>query len=341
MSKHIFLSIVLVALLACQIQPTFGKQNDGRKGKNKDTKQPNGGGNKERKTKGKAKTNKAGLIFSFKETEKYLQEGDFFDGYVDEFAAIFLASTLEYLSTLVLGAASMSVFQTERKSIFPDDIAIAVKDDANLNKLLGGVSMRAVASVSYNKQKSDRKASAIRVGQKKLRESAQRNNRESKGLLMKKKIPKWSKKNEMKRPKSRFGPHSKSKSRKEPKSKSSKGSKSPKRSKSSKGSKSSKYYPEITVLYDFSHDIKRMAKHVDPDTPLSVAGLHVMIILVCSTFARIGRRAAEITNENNLFVLSVSEMKVAIIDVLPDDLAQMALIEGTEALERFHGQKLL
>ena len=92
------------------------------------------------KTGGKAtsKSAKAGLQFSVARIGRYLKEGKF-GTRVGAGAPVYLAAILEYLCAEILELAGNAARDNKKSRIIPRHIQLAVRNDEELNKLLGGV----------------------------------------------------------------------------------------------------------------------------------------------------------------------------------------------------------
>ena len=94
------------------------------------------------KTGGKAnsKSSKAGLQFPVARIGRYLKKG----GYATRVGAgapVYLAAVLEYLCAEILELAGNAARDNKKARIIPRHIQLAVRNDEELNKLLGGVTI--------------------------------------------------------------------------------------------------------------------------------------------------------------------------------------------------------
>ena len=94
------------------------------------------------KTAGKSnsKSSKAGLQFPVARIGRYLKKG----GYATRVGAgapVYLAAVLEYLCAEILELAGNAARDNKKARIIPRHIQLAVRNDEELNKLLGGVTI--------------------------------------------------------------------------------------------------------------------------------------------------------------------------------------------------------
>jgi histone H2A len=85
-------------------------------------------------------SSKAGLQFPVARVGRYLRKG----GYAKRTgvgAGVYLAAVLEYLCAEILELAGNAARDNKKTRIIPRHITLAVKNDEELNKLLGGVTI--------------------------------------------------------------------------------------------------------------------------------------------------------------------------------------------------------
>merc|ERR1719197_1315642 len=94
------------------------------------------------KTAGKSttKTAKAGLQFPVGRIGRYLKQGKYASR-MGAGAPVYLAAVLEYLCAEILELAGNAARDNKKSRIVPRHITLAVKNDEELNKLLGGVTI--------------------------------------------------------------------------------------------------------------------------------------------------------------------------------------------------------
>nr|XP_010924013.1 histone H2A-IV-like [Elaeis guineensis] len=90
--------------------------------------------------KGKSRSSKAGLIFSVGRISRFLKKGKYEDR-VSAGAPVFLAAVLEYLTSEVLDLAGCAARDNNRTRISPRHIQLAVRNDEELRRLLGTVTI--------------------------------------------------------------------------------------------------------------------------------------------------------------------------------------------------------
>ncbi len=107
---------------------------DGRKGK--------GGGRGKGKASGKSTTKsvKAGLQFPVGRIGRYLKKGKYATR-LGAGAPVYLCAVLEYLCAEILELAGNAARDNKKSRIIPRHIQLAVRNDEELNKLLGGVTI--------------------------------------------------------------------------------------------------------------------------------------------------------------------------------------------------------
>lgn len=102
-----------------------GKKTDAKKGKT--------GGSKNSK--------KAGLTFPVGRTRRLLKEGRYGSTGIRKGAPVYLAAVLEYLCAELLELAGNAARDNKKRRITPRFITLAIRNDEELNKLLGKVTV--------------------------------------------------------------------------------------------------------------------------------------------------------------------------------------------------------
>ena len=100
------------------------------------------GGRGKKKGKSTSRSAKAGLQFPVGRVARYLKKG----GYAKRVgggAPVYLAAVLEYLCAEILELAGNAARDNKKARIIPRHITLAVKNDEELNKLLGNVTIAA------------------------------------------------------------------------------------------------------------------------------------------------------------------------------------------------------
>ena len=87
-----------------------------------------------------SKSAKAGLQFPVARVGRYLKKGKYATR-VGAGAPVYLAAVLEYLSAEILELAGNASRDNKKKRIIPRHIQLAIRNDEELNKLLGGVTI--------------------------------------------------------------------------------------------------------------------------------------------------------------------------------------------------------
>ena len=88
------------------------------------------------------KSAKAGLQFPVGRVRRYLKNGKYATR-IGSGAPVYLAAVLEYLCAEILELAGNAARDNKKSRIIPRHITLAVKNDEELNKLLGGVTIAA------------------------------------------------------------------------------------------------------------------------------------------------------------------------------------------------------
>ena len=96
------------------------------------------------KTKGKSTTRsaKAGLQFPVGRIARYMRKMKMADR-LGGGAPVYMAAVLEYLAAEILELAGNAARDNKRSRIIPRHVQLAIRNDEELNKLLGGVTIAA------------------------------------------------------------------------------------------------------------------------------------------------------------------------------------------------------
>merc|ERR1712233_56911 len=94
------------------------------------------------KVKGKAKSRsaKAGLQFPVGRIHRLLRKGNYAQR-IGAGAPVYLAAVLEYLTAEILELAGNAARDNKKSRIIPRHLQLAIRNDEELNKLLGGVTI--------------------------------------------------------------------------------------------------------------------------------------------------------------------------------------------------------
>ena len=92
------------------------------------------------KTKAKSRSSRAGLQFPVGRIHRLLRKGNYADR-VGAGAPVYLAAVLEYLTAEVLELAGNAARDNKKTRIIPRHLQLGVRNDEELNRLLGGVTI--------------------------------------------------------------------------------------------------------------------------------------------------------------------------------------------------------
>ena len=92
------------------------------------------------KAKSKSRSTRAGLQFPVGRVHRMLRKGNYAQR-VGAGAPVYLAAVLEYLSAEVLELAGNAARDNKKTRIIPRHLQLAIRNDEELNKLLGGVTI--------------------------------------------------------------------------------------------------------------------------------------------------------------------------------------------------------
>eukprot|EP01039_Chlorochromonas_danica_P002219 gene2219-2423_t len=98
------------------------------------------GGRGESEKKRKTRSLRAGLLFPVGRIAKYLKQGKYASR-IGVGAAVYLSSILEYLTAEVLELSGNAARDHKKNRIIPRHIQLAVRNDDELNKLFGNVTI--------------------------------------------------------------------------------------------------------------------------------------------------------------------------------------------------------
>lgn len=99
-----------------------------------------GGRGKTEGKKSQTKSSKAGLQFPVGRISRFLKKGKYATR-IGAGAPVYLASILEYLTAEILELAGNAARDNKKTRIVPRHIQLAVRNDEELNKLFGGVTI--------------------------------------------------------------------------------------------------------------------------------------------------------------------------------------------------------
>nr|P04736.2 RecName: Full=Late histone H2A.2.1 [Psammechinus miliaris]AAA30016.1 histone H2A-2.1 [Psammechinus miliaris] len=92
------------------------------------------------KSKAKSRSSRAGLQFPVGRVHRFLKKGNY-GNRVGAGAPVYLAAVLEYLTAEILELAGNAARDNKKSRIIPRHLQLAVRNDEELNKLLGGVTI--------------------------------------------------------------------------------------------------------------------------------------------------------------------------------------------------------
>ncbi|XP_043540862.1 histone H2A, sperm-like [Chiloscyllium plagiosum] len=94
----------------------------------------------EARAKAKSRSSRAGLQFPVGRVHRLLRKGNYAER-VGAGAPVYLAAVLEYLTAEILELAGNAARDNKKTRIIPRHLQLAVRNDEELNKLLGGVTI--------------------------------------------------------------------------------------------------------------------------------------------------------------------------------------------------------
>ncbi|KAK2707256.1 hypothetical protein QYM36_015069 [Artemia franciscana] len=92
------------------------------------------------KAKSKSRSGRAGLQFPVGRIHRMLKKGNYAER-VGAGAPVYLAAVMEYLAAEVLELAGNAARDNKKSRIIPRHLQLAIRNDEELNKLLGGVTI--------------------------------------------------------------------------------------------------------------------------------------------------------------------------------------------------------
>ena len=98
------------------------------------------GKGKAKGTKSKTRSSRAGLQFPVGRIHRHLRKGNYAHR-IGAGGPVYLAAVLEYLSAEILELAGNAARDNKKTRIIPRHLQLAIRNDEELNKLLGGVTI--------------------------------------------------------------------------------------------------------------------------------------------------------------------------------------------------------
>ncbi|KAM5298337.1 histone H2A type 1-A [Ctenodactylus gundi] len=92
------------------------------------------------RAKSRSRSSRAGLQFPVGRIYRLLRQGNFADR-IGAGASVYLAAVLEYLTAELLELAGNASRDNKKTRIIPRHLLLAIRNDEELNKLLGGVTI--------------------------------------------------------------------------------------------------------------------------------------------------------------------------------------------------------
>lgn len=92
------------------------------------------------KAKAKSRSSRAGLQFPVSRVHRHLRNGKFGDR-IGAGAPVYLAAVMEYLTAEILELAGNAARDNKKSRIIPRHLQLAIRNDEELNKLLGSVTI--------------------------------------------------------------------------------------------------------------------------------------------------------------------------------------------------------
>ncbi|KFP18395.1 Histone H2A-IV [Egretta garzetta] len=93
------------------------------------------------RAKAKSRSSRAGLQFPVGRVHRLLRKGNYAERRVGAGAPVYLAAVLEYLTAEILELAGNAARDNKKTRIIPRHLQLAIRNDEELNKLLGKVAI--------------------------------------------------------------------------------------------------------------------------------------------------------------------------------------------------------
>lgn len=98
------------------------------------------GGKRDTSSRSQSRSAKAGLQFPVGRIHRFLRKGNYAQR-IGSGAPVFCAAVLEYLTAEILELAGNAAKDHKKKTIHPRHLLLAIRNDEELNKLLGNVTI--------------------------------------------------------------------------------------------------------------------------------------------------------------------------------------------------------
>ncbi|KAG7269951.1 hypothetical protein CRUP_005568 [Coryphaenoides rupestris] len=272
------------------------------------------------RAKAKTRSSRAGLQFPVGRVHRLLRKGNYAHR-VGAGAPVYLAAVLEYLTAEILELAGNAARDNKKSRIIPRHLQLAVRNDEELNKLLGGVTI-AQGGVLPNIQ-------AVLLP-KKTEKPAK--NQSHKGTSPRCSVcASYKSVGETAASHFRFCRIMPEAAKPAPK----KGSKKAVSKTAVKGGKKRrKTRKESYAIY-----VYKVLKQVHPDTGISSKAMGIMNSFVNDIFERIAGEASRLAHYNKRSTITSREIQTAVRLLLPGELAKHAVSEGTKAVTKYTSSK--
>ncbi|KAG7273082.1 hypothetical protein CRUP_024812 [Coryphaenoides rupestris] len=254
------------------------------------------------RAKAKTRSSRAGLQFPVGRVHRLLRKGNYAQR-VGAGAPVYLAAVLEYLTAEILELAGNAARDNKKTRIIPRHLQLAVRNDEELNKLLGGVTI-AQGGVLPNIQ-------AVLLPKKTEKPAKNRLTASSLFafcLIMPDPAPKGAPKKGSKKAVSKTAVKG--------------------------GKKRRKSRKESYAIY-----VYKVLKQVHPDTGISSKAMGIMNSFVNDIFERIAGEASRLAHYNKRSTITSREIQTAVRLLLPGELAKHAVSEGTKAVTKYTSSK--
>ncbi|KAM3913019.1 uncharacterized protein RB166_018407 [Leptodactylus fuscus] len=250
------------------------------------------------RAKAKTRSSRAGLQFPVGRVHRLLRKGNYAER-VGAGAPVYLAAVLEYLTAEILELAGNAARDNKKTRIIPRHLQLAVRNDEELNKLLGGVTIAQggvlpnIQAVLLPKKTESSKPSKSKSPCYTMPDPAKSAPAPKKGS--KKAVTKAQKKDGKKRKRAR---------------------------------------KESYAIY-----VYKVLKQVHPDTGISSKAMSIMNSFVNDVFERIAGEASRLAHYNKRSTITSREIQTAVRLLLPGELAKHAVSEGTKAVTKYTSAK--
>ncbi|KAM3909888.1 uncharacterized protein RB166_019089 [Leptodactylus fuscus] len=263
------------------------------------------------RAKAKTRSSRAGLQFPVGRVHRLLRKGNYAER-VGAGAPVYLAAVLEYLTAEILELAGNAARDNKKTRIIPRHLQLAVRNDEELNKLLGGVTI-AQGGVLPNIQ-------AVLLPKK--TESSKPSKSKSTDIIFSHSRVGKDRRATMPDP---------AKSAPAPK----KGSKKAvTKAQKKDGKKRKRARRESYAIY-----VYKVLKQVHPDTGISSKAMSIMNSFVNDVFERIAGEASRLAHYNKRSTITSREIQTSVRLLLPGELAKHAVSEGTKAVTKYTSAK--